>query len=259
MRLRATLLSLLLAVSLIGAACSSDDDDEAVDTGDDTEQTEDQVDEEEQDEATADGDLAAVVDGAQLELEDLGEGWELVSDNPPTDDDEEDEPNPIDECATSELQDSFEAAKVAESNERSFRRTGTGPIPAEVQSSSIGLDDETLFEDMHEVLRSPEFGTCLGEGLQTAMAGGGGEAVVGEVEQSDEVVDPGNDDGLQSTGITIPITLTVEGQTFELRATMVFLNSGPVGSSMFAFAPEGEVSSENVAEWGRLLAERIAA
>lgn len=256
MRLRSTLVALLLVVALVGAACSSDDgDDEAVDAGDGAAQTEDAPSEAEADDGE---DLELVVERAQLEVEDFGEeGWELVSDTPP-DDEEDDEPNPIDECAAADLQDSFDAAKVAESNERSFQRAGAGPVPAEVQSSSIGLDDASLFEEMHELLRSPAFGTCLADALQTLLADGGGEAVVGEIEQSGTVVDPGDDEDLESTGLTIPITLTVEEQTFELRATMVFLNSGPVGSSLFAFAPEGEVTSEDVADWGGALAERIA-
>lgn len=244
----------LLALPLL-ASCG--DDDEEATSSDTTEQASEAPaeDESEAGHDLSDEDLAAAVEAAQLEPEDLGPGWELTATKGP-DEEEDDEPSPIDDCLSDDLPDRFDDAAVAESEKRTFTNA-EGVIPSEVESSSVGLDDPELFDEMHALLRDPDFGTCFGEGLQEMVTQDGTEITVGEVEQAEQVVDPGEDPELESTGLSIPLTITAEGTTFETRATMVFLSTGHLGSSMFVFGEDGAVTEEQVAEWGRFLAERL--
>lgn len=230
----------LLAISTL-AACADDDARPAAEAS-----------------SARDGadELEAAVTAAQLEPDDLGPGWELTETKAPGEDD--DEPNPVDECLQG-LDDRFQAATVAESEERTFTHEGESPLPAEVTSASLALDDAALFVEMHDLLRSPDFAACLHRRFEETMASLGGEAevTVGDVAQAEGVVDPGNDAQLTSTRLSIPITIGMDGLTLDLDADMAFLSTGQLGSYVLVFASEGEVPAEAVAEWGRLLAERL--
>lgn len=202
-------------------------------------------------------DLEAAVAAGQLEPDDLGVGWELTESKAPGEDD--DEPNPVDGCLQ-RLDDRFDDSKVAESEERTFQREGDAPLPAEVMSSSIAVDDAALLIEMHDLLRSPDFAACLHSGFEESMASLGGEAdvTVGDVAQADGTIDSRVDPQLSSTTLSMPITTGMDGLTLDLAVQMVFLSTGQLGASILVVAPEGEVPADEVAEWGRLLAERLA-
>lgn len=267
MRTRAAAIAALLSLTLL-AACGGDDEDTAA-TGDTTEEgTAEDGSEEEggtdpaeddipEDGAVADSDVA--LHEAQLEVEDLGAGWELTDTKPAGEDD--DEPSPLDACIPGDLDDRFDAAKVAETEERTFVQQGEGPIPAQLVSSSVALDGAALFEEMHEVLRSAEFADCAGDAFQEAMGGpdGSAEATMGDIEQEDAVVDPGDDPDLTSTGITFPVSISSGELRAEMTVVMAFINTGRVGSSMLVISERDERLPMRVAEWGGILAERLSA
>lgn len=264
MRIRAAATAAVLALALL-AGCG-DDDDPSVPTGDDP-----SVDVEEEstdDEATVDGeeqpdgddtDAAAAIDAAQLEASDLGPGWELTSTTPPDTDPSDDEPTPLDDCLATDLQDAFDAGKVAETEERTFELAdGDSPLPSQVTASSVALDDADLFDQMHDVLRDEEFGQCISDGFRTLMAeqtGGQGEVTIGDIEATEGTVEV---DDAESTRLGFAMTITSQGFTFETTFGITFVNVGSLGSSLLAFGPDGGVTPEQEAEWASLLAERLA-
>jgi hypothetical protein len=269
MRIRAAAAASLLALALLSAC--SDDDDPAVDASAsgsasdvEAEATDDEatVDQEElEDEpAASDADAQAAIDAAQLDAEDLGEGFALTSTKPAGEDDEDDEPNPIDDCMTTDLDDRFEDATVAETEERTFTRQDGGAIPTEVSASNVALSDGDLFDEMHELLRSDEFGACMGTAFEELVAesAGGAEITLGELDVREDVVDPDAADDLTSTGIDIPVSVSSDGFTLDVEVTMAFLNTGELGSSILVFGATDERRDQELAEWGRLVAERLA-
>ena len=258
----------LLVLALL-AACGDDDEDTASTTNTEAEaetdeestgeesQDDEPTDEESHDEGGHDlstADLEAAVTAAQLEQDDRVEGWSLTETQPPGADDE---PDPIDDCFPDGLGDRIDAATVAESEERTYTFQSDDLISPQVASSSKGLDDASLFDELHEALRSEEFSTCIGAAFEREMASNEAQTTLGEIQQSEDVVDPGDDPDLESTALTFPIAIEGEGLSVDVEVTMTFLTTGQLGSSLMAFAPEGEISSDQLAEWGRLLAERL--
>lgn len=275
MRIRSAAAASLLALALL-AACS-DDDDSAVSTDDaeditvDEESTDDEatVDDEEtesgdsasDDDAGADVDvesLQASVDAAQLETSDLGDGWVLTGTKPAGEDD--DEPSPLDDCLAGDIDERVEEGTVAESEERTFELQGETAFPTEITSSSIALEDETLFDEMHELLRSDELATCISDSFREAMASSadGAEITIGDFEATEDVVDPDAAPDLESTGFEIPLTITAEGFTADATVSMTFISTGQLGSSILVFGPSEELRTSMVAELGAILAERLA-
>ena len=266
MRIRAAASASLLALALV-AGCS-DDDDPAVDASDassddvEAESTDDEatVDDDERDDlADSDADAQAAIDAAQLEAEDLGEGWTLTGTTPPSDSDD-DEPNPLDDCMESDLDDQFDEATIAETDERSFSREGDGVVPTEVTASNVALSDESLFDEMHDLLRSDDFGTCMGTAFEDLLAesAAGAEVTLGDIEVTEDVVDPDAADDVSSTSIDIPVTVSSQGFTLEAEVTMAFLNVGELGGSILVFGAADDLRAESIAEWGNLVVERLA-
>ena len=266
MRLRRAVLALALL-----AACSDDDDGAVTASGSgsasdvEAESTDDEatVDDEE----LASGDVQALIDGAQLDAEDLGEGYELTATSPPDDQDDEDdeddtdagEANPIEDCLAGDLDDRFDEATVAETDERTFTQTGGAPVPAEVTASNVALDDEALFDEMHELLRSEDFATCMGDAFEAVLAesAAGADIALGDIAVAEDAVEADVDD-LTSTTITIPVTVSAEGFSLEADVSMLFLDVGELGSSILVFGAADEGRGDDLVRWGGLVAERLA-
>jgi hypothetical protein len=203
------------------------------------------------DETIDDDDIVTAVDRAQLEIEDFEPGWTLTSTDPP--DDGGDEPDPMDECLGAGFDRRLEAATIAESDERSFSSpAGDGqPIQMVVTASSLGLDDGSLFDDMHDALRADAFGPCLAAALQEQMgAETGAELVVGEIASA-----PGTDP--ESTGVLIPFSVTGSGMTVDVEAYMLLFNLGPVGSLVFVIGTPDDEIQEMAHLLGDVLVRRI--
>lgn len=270
MRIRAAAAASLFALALL-AGCG-DNDEPAVDASDsdasedvEAEATDDEatVDEDElqdQQPSSTDADAQAAIEAAQLDAQDLGEGFTLTSTKPAGENDEDDEANPIDDCMVTDLDDRFDEATIAETEERTFTREGTTTVPTEVSSSNIALSDASLFDDMHELLRSDDFGTCMGTAFEELLAedAGGAEITLGEMEVREDVIDPDAADDLSSTSIDIPVSVSAEGFTLDVQVTMAFLNTGELGSSILVFGEADALRDQELAEWGRLVAERLA-
>lgn len=263
MRFR-SLLAALLALALL-AGCSDDDDDggaasddTAVDVGDDDTP---EITADGGEEPATDAELQAAIETTQLEAEDLGEGWTLTGTKPAGEDAGDDAPNPLEDCVD-DLGDRFDDAQLAETEERSFERQGEAPIPQQLTSSSVALDDGALFTEMHGVLRDDAFGACMATAFEQVMSETtpeGAEITLGDIIQADTVVDPGDDADLESTGIAIPVTVTAEGITLETSVSIMFISTGQVGASLLFFGPVTELGAEEQAEFGRIVAERLSA
>lgn len=247
----AVLLAPLLALSLLAACSGDDDDDDATPNDDDTTE-----------ETAADGDdeqadVGVIVERAQLEVEDLGEGWELTSTTPAGEDD--DEPNPIDDCA-GDVQERFDAATVAESEERSFTQTSEdgAVLTTNLSSSAVALDDPSLFDEMHELIRSDEFAECFREAFVEA-SGAGPDLTVGEIQVGDGVDPDAAPEGLTSTSLVIPVTFEAEGiPPQESLFSITLLHLGEVGASVLLFGDAANPVAELGAELSGIVADRLA-
>jgi hypothetical protein len=253
MRIRSSLAVALLVLAPL-AACGGDDDSAAATTTTTTEGSDGHP----TTTTEVDADVQARAEQAQLEVADLGDGWTLTKTTPP--DQVDDTPNPVDECV-GDLKDRIDASQVFETDHREFTAKTDAPVPATVQSSSIAVDDPSLFAEMHDLLRGDEFGQCMGTAFQKLLEGNatGAEITIGDVIAAEQVVDPGDDPDLTSTGVTIPVTVSAEGTTLDLESSMTFISTGPVASVLIVFTPTGIVTADAIAEWGRVLAERLAA
>lgn len=263
MRLRRAVLALALL-----AACSDDDDAvTASGTGSSSQVEAESTDDEAtvDDEELADADVQALIDEAQLDADDLGEGYELTATSPPDAEDDEDgdddgaEANPIEDCLASDLDDRFDEATVAETDERTFTQTDGAPVPAEVTASNVALDDDALFDEMHDLLRSEDFATCMGDAFEALLAesAAGADIVLGEIDVAEDAVDADVDD-LTSTTITIPVSVSAEGFSLDAEVSMLFLDVGELGSSILVFGAADEARAGELARWGGLVAERLA-
>ncbi|HYD10043.1 MAG TPA: hypothetical protein VEA78_08065 [Acidimicrobiales bacterium] len=254
-RVRAIALAALLAVS----ACSDDGDGDTTPPADDAASIDEETTD---DEATVDGDeqrsaVQRTVDLAQLDEDDLGDGWRLTNTTPAGEDDDE---SPLDECVDASYLGTFDDATIAESDERTFTLSAdTSPLPPQVSSRAEALDDATLLSQRHDVLASDDFADCIATTFQDVatqqMVRGGGEATVGDVEVRTDVVDV---DGAESSRLSVPITLTTEGLTYELAISATYVDIGPLGVNLFVYGSAGTVTLEQELEWASLLAERLA-
>ena len=192
----------------------------------------------------------------QLDVADLGDGWTLTDTSDPS----SDAPSPVDGC-TGAVGKQFKAAKVAKSGDRSFTKETSGAVAVQLTSSSVAISDASLFDDMHALLRDADFGTCLGVAFEKVISGtaSGAQITVGTVDQAEQVVDPGDDTNLQSTGITFPVTVSTQGRSVDLLVSMTFISTGTLGASLLVFGPTDELTADVIAEWGRLLAQRLSA
>jgi hypothetical protein len=230
MRLRPVLLAALVVL----AACGGDDDDDA--SGSD---------------APSATEAQAVVDGALLDVDDLGEGWTLTNTIPAGEDD--DDSTPIDECAPDAQ---IEANDLAETEDREFTLEG-GLVPSQVQVSGGATADPELITRIHELLRDEAFHDCFGAAFESFLASEAGvEIEVTPVTSEDDVVDV---DGIESTKVTLAATISAEGVSVELRFQLVVVSTAHLGMALVVSSSDGAVPDEQVAEWATLLGDRLTA
>lgn len=250
MRIRTAACIPLLALLLL-AACGSDDEEptsSASASAPADEEATTETSEAAEDEG-ADADLEAAVEAAQLEVEDLGEGWTLTETVAAGDQDES--PNPLDDCV-GDLRQRIEAATVAESEQRTFTfDDGAVSVPTEVESSSVALDDEALFAEMHETFRDEAFLTCLTDTLRDQL-GAEQQVNIGEVEVTDGV-DPQAAPDAVATALLVPLETEAAG---SLRLSITIITTGSVGTSLSVFGSPDQPIGERAVELAAVLAGR---
>jgi hypothetical protein len=261
MRTRTAVLALALLTVPLLAGCGGDDDDDAAGATTTTQAVEGSDTDDGDDAAESDGDAQATVDAVQLEAADLGDGWTLTETKPAGDDDD-DESNPLDTCMETDIGDRMDDAKVAETEERTFTQEGDGtsPIPAQVTSSAVEIDDEGLFEETYDLVESDEFVGCLTSALDEELQSSAPDAdvTIGEISTG-PALDVDEFPEARSTAITIPLTIASSGVSVDLVMALSFVNQGAIGASLFAFGPGDQPIAELSAELAGTLASRMPA
>lgn len=195
------------------------------------------------------------IGAAQLELDDFPPGWERGEDPGPG----TDGADPIYECLAGDLASRLDEATTDATDDRTFFNPSEAPVSERVSSSSLAVDDEAVLEEVHTQLRSQEVGDCLAETFAEELTSGGEyRTQLLEVDQAQNFIDPGDDAALTSSGVSTTVDVTTEGGASQkARVTVVFLNTGTVGSWMTVYSPDATLGPESLSEWGRFLAERL--
>jgi hypothetical protein len=196
-------------------------------------------------------DAQAIVDAALLDADDLGGGWELTSTTPAGEDGDD---AGFQECAPDSID--MNADDLASSEAREFTLEGE-LLPTTVQVSASATADRDLLGDIHALLGDAAFKECVGAALEESLGSQpGAEMTVGEIASENDVVDV---DGISSTQLDIPLTISASGLDVEMEITIVFITTGHVGALLFIGAPiDGGLSDDEIDDWATLLAERIS-
>ena len=194
--------------------------------------------------------LQAQVDAIRLEVDDLGDGWRQTGAESPGADDDTDL---LERCVTDDLADDLDDAIDAESETISFQQIGELGVPSDLRVSSVALDDEGVFEALHDLLRGASFAECFGAALVELLRSAADRVEVGAVEAA-----AGSVDGdVESTTVVAPLTVEAAGEPVELTVRLTVLSNTRFGAYVAQTGPVGELDAEAHAEWGRLLAERM--
>ena len=198
------------------------------------------------------------IDAAVLTLEDLGEGWEVA------DSEEEDDP-----LADEELEECLgeDAARIlgedgehdlGDDVEVGFARENGGAFQS-LQVMSGGVDDETIFGQVIDVLSDSETAVCILDAIAAAtqeVTGDEFTMTFGDWESDEGFID----DADQSVIAGAEITLSAEeaGMSFDGRLDLVVVTTDQIGSLMVAASVGDVITNVQLEEWGELLAERQA-
>lgn len=188
-----------------------------------------------------------IVDGALLDADDLGAGWQLTDTIAADDEDVE---SPLDDCIAA---DEVDLGDLALSEERRFSMATEVIVPAEVGVSAGASSDAARMARLHDTLARDSFQSCVRETFERELAGTGG-AEVGEIEVDDDLADV---DDVTVSRLIVPLTFVNDQFSLEATIDVVIVTTGQVGGQIFAFGPRGTIVEEDLAHWATLMGERL--
>ncbi|HUF31636.1 MAG TPA: hypothetical protein VMN58_00330 [Acidimicrobiales bacterium] len=220
LRRRARPVAGLLVLSLVLAACGSDDGDDTTTATDETTTTVDGT-------TTSDGDGVGpgVAAEVNLQLADLPEGWVA---GPTAEDDDDDV---LGECLGLDL-DEIEERQVDEADSPEF--SNPEALKQTVSSGTSIYDDEEVPAEIFDRLRAEETIPCLRAAFEERFTSD--EELEGVDVRFEEIVfvDDFPTFGDESLLLTIAIVLSAESQEFSAHLDFVFLRTAEVASFVYA-------------------------
>lgn len=194
------------------------------------------------------GEAEDAVERASLDVDDLGEGWELAETIDPGD---ESSDAPIDACVERGVDDSMLAASPT----RKFEHEGDALLDrTHVWMSTEALDDEELAEESAGRFADDDLAGCFGDLLLEAM---GGESDVpieaGEPRVTDDYLGL---DGVRSSRLTLPFHAEVADFELDAAVDVVVVSRGQLVSWIVSMQLGDDGGGEDIARWAGLLADR---
>jgi hypothetical protein len=199
-------------------------------------------------------DAADAADRALLDADDLGDGWKQTGTMEPGAD--ADPPDAVETCIGASALRAIDAATLASSERRDFKRNGDGPFDStRVQVRTVALRSGEAIDPVLALVADADFADCLGGQLEPQVSDGASELHLqaGDVDVDDDYLSL---DGVRSARVAIPFHTRAGRFDFDAELDLVVISRDQLASFVLTIALGDPADGEDVARWSGLLADR---